>query len=333
MIVFKTMIDNETFRLRIGLFSGQKGISSSKGLFKTSHYGYNNTSSAFIYNITASHNPSYTYIPFLIFLYFMAIIYFLSISISMCMSFNISLILEANSEMLLSHRFSRLLIPALACSHIKLFSCILTLFVCKHFTYPSNGFNCRFPKRLNRIFFNFTLWLFSINSILIIIINPSLLNPGPQDLTVMYQNVQGLIPFNQLGSVHPSLDLNKMAEFQAYVNIAKPDIIALNETWLKRSISNNEILPDSQYEVFRNDRTRKTHPPDPENPNKFRENGGGVLLAVRSDLDLTTKRLPVRIGMEMLAVQFTLPSNESFVVCTCYRVGTLGQPNHDTYHC
>ena len=96
------------------------------------------------------------------------------------------------------------------------------------------------------------------------------------------------------------------------------------------SKSNNEIFPDSQYEIFRNDRSRRTHPQDPDNPNKFREHGGGVLLAVRSDLDVITKRLSVSLGLEMLAIKITFPNKESIVICTCYRVGTLGQPHHDT---
>ena len=31
----------------------------------------------------------------------------------------------------------------------------------------------------------------------------------------------------------------------------------------------------------------------------------------------------------MLAIKITFPNNESIIVCTCYRVGTLGRPNHD----
>ena len=156
-----------------------------------------------------------------------------------------------------------------------------------------------------------------------------MLNPGPNSLSVLYQNVQGLIPFCNLSSSHPLLDGNKISELQSFANIEQPDIIALNETWLKKSIASNEILPSSQYEVFRNDRTRKTHPQDPNNPKKFRENGGGVLLAVRSDLDATTTRIPVSLGAEMLAVKISFPNKESIVICTCYRVGTLGLPNHD----
>ena len=34
------------------------------------------------------------------------------------------------------------------------------------------------------------------------------------------------------------------------------------------------------------DRSEKTHLVDPDNPRKFKQNGGGVLLAVRVDADI-----------------------------------------------
>ena len=54
------------------------------------------------------------------------------------------------------------------------------------------------------------MWIVSVNSALIVIINPSLLNPGPEPLSsirVTSFNVHGLIPFSQLNEVHPSLVL------------------------------------------------------------------------------------------------------------------------------
>ena len=39
------------------------------------------------------------------------------------------------------------------------------------------------------------------------------------------------------------------------------------------------------YKVSRLDKSAKTHPIDPNNPNKFRKNGGGVLIAIRRDMD------------------------------------------------
>ena len=85
--------------------------------------------------------------------------------------------------------------------------------------------------------------------LLIAIFNSSLLNPGPNSnttahdinlnkdgLSFYYQNVQGLIPFTDLGKEHPNLDHTKIAELQQYVYTNSPDIVILNETWLKNNI-------------------------------------------------------------------------------------------------
>ena len=73
---------------------------------------------------------------------------------------------------------------------------------------------------------------------------------------------------------------------------------------------------------------RRTHPPDPSNPDRFRRNGGGVLIAVRTNLQLTSKEIKLGGGAEMCAVEFTTPNGAKFIICTCYRVGTLGMVNH-----
>jgi endonuclease/exonuclease/phosphatase family metal-dependent hydrolase len=154
-----------------------------------------------------------------------------------------------------------------------------------------------------------------------------MLNPGPNSMSFLYQNVRGLIPFSHLRFEHPTLDCNKVLELQAFAAIEKPDIIALNETWLKPSILDNEIFPGNQYKLFRADRSKKTHPPDPLVSSKFRENGGGVLLGIRADLDVTSKIVKVPKGIEMVAVELTYSNGEKAIVCTCYRVGTLGLEN------
>jgi hypothetical protein len=75
----------------------------------------------------------------------------------------------------------------------------------------------------------------------------SLINPGPKSrISVVYQNVQGLIPFSELHSETPMLHESQMSEFQAVAYMKKPDILILNETWLKGTIHDNEILhPDA----------------------------------------------------------------------------------------
>ena len=42
------------------------------------------------------------------------------------------------------------------------------------------------------------------------------------------------------------------------------------------------------------------HPRDPVNPNRFRKYGGGVLIAVRSNLDIVSKEIKLSSGTELL---------------------------------
>ena len=72
-----------------------------------------------------------------------------------------------------------------------------------------------------------------------------------------------------------------------------------------------------------------SHPCDSSNPNKFRKNGGGVLIAIRSDINAICSRISLRKGAEIAAVELTL-NGTKFIFCTCYRVGTLGPENHES---
>ena len=229
-------------------------------------------------------------------------------------------------------------------SNIKLYFVILLLSVILRYfswanksrsnpyrTSPLHFVFMRSKNRIRNVMCCMSLWYFLLNFLLITIVNPSLLHPGPSSLSVYYQNVQGLIPFSALSATHPRLNMNKVTELQAYLNINKPDIVVLNETWLKKSILDNEILPSNQYHVFRLDRSCKSHPPDPSDPKKFRKNGGGVLIGVRVDLNVISKKIVLsNCPAEMLAVQLTLENGMKCVISTCYRVGTLGMPNHDS---
>ena len=119
----------------------------------------------------------------------------------------------------------------------------------------------------------------------------------------MYQNVQGLIPFAYLGDNNPVLDNTKLFELQANIYFHKPDIVVINETWLKDSIIDNEIFLSQHYKIFRCDRTVDTHPPDPSNPKEFRKNGGGVLIAAKADIAYEVKRVKVECKVELLAIE------------------------------
>ena len=188
----------------------------------------------------------------------------------------------------------------------------------------------RSTSRCRQLISKLLIAILTFNFLLIAIVNPSMLNPGPQNLSVYYQNVQGLVPFSSLNNTHPSLNRTKILEINTYINVEKPALVMLTETWLKKSIKDNEVIENSDYNIFRSDRSQTTHPCDPINPKKYRKYGGGVLIAIRSDIEATVKRISMRRGVEAVAIEVTI--NESkFIFCNCYRVGTLGPNNFDSF--
>ena len=209
-------------------------------------------------------------------------------------------------------------------TNTKLWFCMLFCHIFLHFYRAPIS---RYCKRHARILAYLGYTLFALNFLLITIINPSLLNPGPKNFSIYYQNVQGFVPIKDLAFNNPSLNHTKLLEFQNYVFTAKPSIIALNETWLKPSIRDNEILPDTSYKIFRVDRSVESHPPDPNNPRLYKRNGGGVLLAIRTDYNVTSKIVKLKCNAEILTLKISM-GNKIFYFCTCYRVGTLGLANH-----
>ena len=218
-----------------------------------------------------------------------------------------------------------------AISHIKTaYLYVLSYAILKTVTYRkmSNRF-LKVNGRASMALKFLLLAILILNFLLIGVCNPSMLNPGPGNIKVCYQNIQGLIPFSQLGDAHPKLNETKVLELNTFISQAQPDIVLLNETWLKKSIKDHEVIHSKNYTVFRSDRSQITHPSDPSNPNKFRKYGGGVLIAVRSDMEATVKRLSMRKGAEIISVELQV-GQEKFVFCTVYRVGTLGELNHNS---
>ena len=173
-------------------------------------------------------------------------------------------------------------------------------------------------------------FVYSLNLILLVICNMSIINPGPindRPLSVYYNNVQGLVNTRDLASKNPPLNMTKVHELHGYLYNKKPDVVILNETWLKGSISDNEILPNG-YKIFRLDRSAKTHPFDAAQPKKFRQNGGGVLIAHRVDLDISSSKIGVATAQaELLSITLKLSTGRKLCISTFYRVGTLGNAN------
>ena len=108
-------------------------------------------------------------------------------------------------------------------------------------------------------------------------------------------------------------------------------MVILNETWFKKPILDSELFPNKSYEVFRRDRSNFSHPPDKNNPQKFKTQGGGVIIAFRSDLDITSTEYEISQGgiakAEILSVVVRSGSASKTCFTTLYRVGSLGDEN------
>ena len=120
----------------------------------------------------------------------------------------------------------------------------------------TKGFIHNLLPRFRFILSQCIIWTFVLNSSLIVLVNPSLLNSGPlQYLKVATINCQGLIPFKKLSSDHLTLDITKMAELNSYPATHNPDILMLNKTWLKKSIKKSELFPADIYKTSRLNRS------------------------------------------------------------------------------
>ena len=112
------------------------------------------------------------------------------------------------------------------------------------------------------------------------------MNPGPiSELKVLYHNVDGFVNLRDK-SPSPQLFTSKVLNFQGHIFHEKPDIVILNETWLKNPILDSEIFANNSYKVFRRDRSINSHPLDNKNPNKFKKQGR-LILSYYESLGIT----------------------------------------------
>ncbi len=332
-----TMIDISTYRFRVGVYNANITAQHSKRLKS----GKRPTGTGSI--ILDQHDGYISSSVVLFLFYILFIAYFVTISLLMVLKLSPKACPSYNRDLLSRLPYN------IAFSYSKLYLIyfmvhILNMYYVRNrwtlkgfFKFYSICIGKNIPIRgsFGKWLSILVAWLFGANLLLIIIVNPGMINPGPvspgsgSNLKVYFHNVQGLIPFGELKNDQPALDNTKCLELSTYLKESKIDIAVLNETWLKKSVSDSEFLLADQYKIFRSDRSNKTHPPDPDNPTRFRRNGGGVLIAVRTDLQLTSKEVKLESGAEMIAVECTTVTGFKFIICTCYRVGTLGMVNHD----
>ncbi|XP_062714186.1 uncharacterized protein LOC134290967 [Aedes albopictus] len=126
-----------------------------------------------------------------------------------------------------------------------------------------------------------------------------------EQLTVYYQNVRGL--------------RTKTSTLLLKLSSCDFDVIVFTETWLHADIENAELA--SNYTIYRCDRNPRT--------SQLRR-GGGVLIAVKSELNCKAVRLVDCESLEQTAVEIML-SYHSIFVCSVY-IRPVSHPDKYTKH-
>ena len=130
-------------------------------------------------------------------------------------------------------------------------------------------------------------------------INP---NPGLSNcLSCLYVNARSLKAFVP-SSVDPSVKVCYISKLQDLVYAGIYDLVCICETWLNDTVLSSELLPG--YSIFRRDRACKT--------------GGGVLIAVKSDLQSIRRNDLERNNTEMVAVEI-FTCSKPLILYTFYR--------------
>ncbi len=126
-------------------------------------------------------------------------------------------------------------------------------------------------------------------------------NPGPKS-----NLVKGFL-LNTRSIKRVNSSKNKIAEFQALVTLKKPMIICLTETWLNPTISNQEILSEDLFTIYRKDRASR---------------GGGVLTAIHNSIKskIRTDLMPKDDAHnEILVVEIKFPKLPKCALVNMYR--------------
>ena len=85
-----------------------------------------------------------------------------------------------------------------------------------------------FNNKVNIITIN--LRLASIAILMIVVSNPTILNPGPtkfNGIKCYFQNVQGLLTFSSVGKPFPDLNQTKISELQTHIFETSPMLLFL----------------------------------------------------------------------------------------------------------
>ena len=170
-----------------------------------------------------------------------------------------------------------------------------------------------------------------INLILIVLVTPSIINPGPiinrenspTSLKVAYCNMQGIIMMSTIRGKQPIFQTNKLLDFQNYLHMYKPDIVVINESWLNEFIHTNEVISENYYKCYRQDRSQE----DMAKYNKH--DGGGVFILVKQGINIETKLVSINCDIPILSIEVKFRDSSKICLSTFYR---YGYSSHDTFN-
>ena len=108
--------------------------------------------------------------------------------------------------------------------------------------------------------------------------------------------------------------MNKLHEFELHIDLYKPDIIAITETWCPPILPEGCPAVEGYHAPFRQDRVSS--------------HGGGVILFVKDNLDVTTCELTDSSFTESTWCKIKLRHNDILLVGVIYRSPTVTEGNN-----
>ena len=103
--------------------------------------------------------------------------------------------------------------------------------------------------------------------------------------------------------------VNHIDELRVLLATSPIDVLAINETWLNPTISDNDVcIPE--YDIIRRDRAFKS-----ANGKTY----GGVCFYVRSSVNFIQRKDMSIDDLENLCIQIQKPNSKPFLVATWYR--------------
>ena len=168
-------------------------------------------------------------------------------------------------------------------------------------------------------------YLTILNLFLIVLVTPSIVNPGPvsiNKLNIGYVNAQGFILMSSMRGDMPIFQTSKLLDMQSYLYTHSPDILIVNETWLNSHINSDELIDENFYKIFRHDRSEL----DKQKYGKV--GGGGVFIVVKRSLNIESRHIKIHCSLPIISIELKFPNSMKICLSTFYR---YGYSSLDTY--